>query len=57
MLITTSFLPYTVGLNRAPDLASTRKLTSKEKAAFVLNGQIEWSQSTSFNRIQDGAWL
>ena len=23
----------------------------------IANGQIEWSQSTNFNRIQDGAWL
>ena len=23
----------------------------------MANGQIEWSQSTSFNRIKDGAWL
>ena len=22
----------------------------------IANGQIEWSQSTNFNRIQDGAW-
>ena len=23
----------------------------------IANGQIEWSQSTNFNRIQDDAWL
>ena len=23
----------------------------------ITNGQIEWLQSTNFNRIQDGAWL
>ena len=23
----------------------------------IANGQIEWSESTDFNRIQDGAWL
>ena len=23
----------------------------------IANGQIEWSQSTNFNRIQDGAWF
>ena len=23
----------------------------------IANGQIEWSYSTDFNRIQDGAWL
>ena len=23
----------------------------------IANGQIEWSQSVNFNRIQDGAWL
>ena len=33
MLITTSFLPYTVGLNRAPDSASTRKSKSTVKSA------------------------
>ena len=40
MLITTSFLKYTVGLNRAPDSASKRKLKSKEKAAFSLRADI-----------------
>ena len=23
----------------------------------IANGQIEWNQSTNFNRIQDGVWL
>ena len=23
----------------------------------IANGQIEWSQSTNSNRLQDGAWL
>ena len=23
----------------------------------IVNGQIEWSQSSNFNRIQDGGWL
>ena len=40
MLITTSSLPYTVGLNRAPDSASTRKLKSNVKSAFTLRAAI-----------------
>ena len=40
MLITTSFLAYTGGLNRAPDSASRRKLKSTVKSAFTLRAAI-----------------
>ena len=26
-------------------------------SVIITNGQIEWIQSTNFNRIQDGVWL
>ena len=26
-------------------------------SVIIANGQTEWSQSTNFNRIQDGSWL
>ena len=46
--------------------SSVKKLThSKEKLVYtslvgsvtIANGQIEWSWSTNFSSIQDGAWL